>query len=136
MLSSVVLHAVFGALPTIPRYLECFSSTTCSLTSLNHITVVLVFFSFCAITFAGHFPESRFPGRLDILGHSHQIFHILAVATMLLLFRCMDVELSIKGSAFDIQSNPGHICASFIAILVLEAATYLYYISSLYKACL
>ncbi|RKP03323.1 hypothetical protein CXG81DRAFT_29326 [Caulochytrium protostelioides] len=41
-----------------------------------------------AVIYAARWPECIWPGRFDLVGHSHQIFHCLVVAAALVHYRC------------------------------------------------
>lgn len=132
MLAAVTLHGVFVGMPVIIRYVECLLSPECSLQSLNHITLALLGLGLCAVTFAGNCPESWLPGCFDILGHGHQIFHVLSVIVMLLEVRIIDIEININGSVRELQPDLLHICVAFVTLLALEAATLAYHVHLLH----
>lgn len=83
-LGSGSFHTVFGGLPVLSRYFNCFFNSTCSLSSLNHLTYYLIAFALSIFFFSSHLPEKRFPGHFDIIGQGHQIFHVfITIATYL-----------------------------------------------------
>ena len=73
------LQAIINAAPFLPRYVTCYKESECSLSSMNYFTVIQAVFVLEAVAFAAHQPEKTWPGRFDIVGHGHQIFHMLIV---------------------------------------------------------
>lgn len=61
----------------IPRYIDCYYDNECSMFSLNHIVLVYLLFVLQAVFFASHIPERFYPGKFDIVGQGHQIFHVV-----------------------------------------------------------
>jgi hypothetical protein len=55
--------AIFTSLPMVGRYTDCWEEEGCSLHSLNHISVVFLFFALDGLLYAAHCPERWFPGR-------------------------------------------------------------------------
>jgi predicted membrane channel-forming protein YqfA (hemolysin III family) len=73
------IQALINMAPFVTRYEICFSNENCSMTSLNHLTLIQIVFILEAVTFAAHQPEKTWPGKFDIVGHGHQIFHVLII---------------------------------------------------------
>lgn len=70
----------------IPRYVNCFRHPTCQLTSLNHHSYVVGFITASVFFFSSHLPDKLVPGKVDIIGQGHQIFHVLCTIGTLLQF--------------------------------------------------
>jgi predicted membrane channel-forming protein YqfA (hemolysin III family) len=47
-----------------------------------------------AILYVSHFPESIFPGRFDMIGSSHQIFHLAAFSTTWFQFKAIESDIN------------------------------------------
>lgn len=47
--------------------------------SLIHHMGHMTFFIVAAVFFGSHIPERWYPGKFDLIGHSHQIFHVFIV---------------------------------------------------------
>ena len=47
--------------------------------SLTHVTVQGAFYIIGAVIYACRIPEKHFPGTFDVIGSSHQIFHVCVV---------------------------------------------------------
>lgn len=61
----------------LARYYDCFIDNKCTLSSLNHHTTVAIYILSSVVFFSSHIPEKYFPGKFDIFGQGHQIFHVL-----------------------------------------------------------
>ena len=83
MLAGLTVQSAVNFFPVSSRYIRCFQDDDCPASSLNHINIALLVFLLQAITFAAHQPEKTWPGKFDILGHGHQIFHVFVVVNML-----------------------------------------------------
>ncbi|KAK3106379.1 hypothetical protein FSP39_018838 [Pinctada imbricata] len=69
---------IFDCIPIIMRLLYC-DSTECKLASqLNHGRQ-FAFAVIAAFLYISHIPERLQPGKFDIIGHSHQLFHISSI---------------------------------------------------------
>ena len=84
MLGGMTVQALVNFFPAVPRYNHCMQDDTCSISSLNHITIISIVFLLQAIAFAAHQPEKTWPGKFDVVGHGHQVFHVLIVVNMFL----------------------------------------------------
>ncbi|ESO94297.1 hypothetical protein LOTGIDRAFT_189606 [Lottia gigantea] len=81
-LGSFALPYVYDSIPIVYRLLFC-SKTECALTSHPLLARQFIFAFFSAFLYATHLPERLRPGQFDIIGHSHQLFHISSIlATM------------------------------------------------------
>lgn len=78
-ISGMGIQALINIAPFVARYITCYMDETCSMWSLNHLTIVQIVFLLEALTFVAHQPEKTWPGKFDIVGHGHQIFHVLIV---------------------------------------------------------
>ena len=128
MIAGVLCQAVVVSLPTVSRFLDCFLHPTCDLRQLNHLTLVFALLILCAITFAGHMPESIWPGHFDVLGHGHQWFHVIVVLAMWTQVWAIDIDVSVMHAA-DELNNPGPVklATSLLALVALETATFVYF---------
>ncbi|XP_077383541.1 membrane progestin receptor delta isoform X1 [Festucalex cinctus] len=75
-----VVPFIFDSLPIFYRLLLCCGGR-CSPSEalLSHVYQLTLAFLTCFL-FASHLPERLAPGRFDYFGHSHQLFHVCAVA--------------------------------------------------------
>jgi predicted membrane channel-forming protein YqfA (hemolysin III family) len=98
-LAMMIVHASIGIVPLIPRYLACYRESTCAISSLNHVTSAVVVTSILPAFYVNTFPECLCPGRFDIVGQSHQIFHVLGTVSEILTLRAAhrDVDMKVVG---------------------------------------
>nr|KAG5701193.1 hypothetical protein BaRGS_023302 [Batillaria attramentaria] len=125
LVSLMAGNAVFLALPMMCRYAECLRDEDCSLASLHHITIVFLFFAMDGLCFAAHCPERWFPGRFDVWGHSHQLFHLLVIMTQQLQFHAQHVDIVQLQQSTHVSPSFTAIFSSFLVLMVAEAVTLL-----------
>ena len=68
----------FISFPLMCRILLC-EAPECSWSALFYLKRHFTFAFISAVLFATHVPERLYPGRFDIIGHSHQLFHLCSV---------------------------------------------------------
>ena len=71
------LMGACAGLPYILRLWNCWWDTDCEMTNLAHHTSWLWIVGVSVFFFSSHFPETLFPGKFNIIGQGHQLFHIL-----------------------------------------------------------
>ncbi|KAL5010834.1 hypothetical protein ScPMuIL_013139 [Solemya velum] len=74
-LSAFALPYVYDSVPVIGRLLLC-TPEECALSSQLPHARQFIFAITAAFLYATHIPERLNPGKFDIIGHSHQLFHI------------------------------------------------------------
>ncbi|KAH9515436.1 Membrane progestin receptor beta [Bulinus truncatus] len=126
MMAGVATHGFFAATPMFSRYSQCLSDPDCSLTSLNHLSIFLIITALCALSFGVQVPESILPGTFDVIGHGHQIFHILAVMGMMAMIRAMDIDINEVGTGEYLDPRLLHIALALVVLLVLEVTVLMY----------
>ncbi|XP_045187985.2 membrane progestin receptor beta-like [Mercenaria mercenaria] len=128
------IQALINMAPFATRYETCFDDESCSMSSLNHLTLIQIVFILEAIAFAAHQPEKTWPGKFDIVGHGHQIFHVLIICNH--VFQLDAVYADHKNDLLA-HSKPNclHIFVIMVALYVLEGIT-LYFIAKLVPKCL
>lgn len=76
------LPCIYSTIPIIYRLLFGSEQDT-ELTSSYYHFLSLVLMYLAGFLYGTHFPERMFPGSFDIVGHSHQLFHVTGIlATM------------------------------------------------------
>ncbi|XP_076462596.1 membrane progestin receptor alpha-B-like isoform X2 [Babylonia areolata] len=125
MVSVLGAKAVFLAWPMVDRYMDCWRDEACSLSSLNHISIVFVFFALDGLSFLAHAPERWWPGRFDLWGHGHQWFHACTVLTQLLQLRALHVDLVALDRGYHAATSLDVVSmgASFLALAGANALT-------------
>ena len=68
----------FVSIPIMHRIILC-SAEECGWFALLYHKRQFVFGFLAAFLYGTHMPERLFPGRFDIIGHSHQLFHVCSV---------------------------------------------------------
>jgi predicted membrane channel-forming protein YqfA (hemolysin III family) len=124
----VGVFIVYGVLVTIPvghRYWVCFNDTVCSLSSLNHLSVIYIMFLLTGFTFGSHLPELIFPGIFDIVGHSHQLFHVVSTSTQILQIHTAHNEISKRDYHHGNPDLNFLLCSTFV-LLVCQILSLLY----------
>ena len=105
------------ALNSVPfswRYYTCVVDKECHISSLNHITTFLVMFVLVALLFSWRQPERTWPGRFDIVGGSHQLFHIAVILAQI-------SEMSALYT--DFQTGANHHCHPNVREIQAEIGT-------------
>ncbi|XP_052769127.1 membrane progestin receptor alpha-like [Mya arenaria] len=123
---SIFIQALSNVIPWFPRYISCFNDVDCSLSSLNHITVVCVSFTLMTITFVLHQPEKSWPGKFDIYGQSHQIFHVIATVTQSLQFYALYIDYTHKVNSH-CQPNLNKLGAHILLLNISCILTLIYF---------
>jgi len=123
---SICIQGFSNMIPWFPRYVNCFASETCSLTSLNHVAAVIASFTLMTLTFVFHQPEKTWPGRFDIFGQSHQIFHVFVILTQSLQLHALHVD-HVSGANAHCKPDPTWIAMCIIALNVSCILTLVYF---------
>lgn len=128
------IQAIINMAPFAPRYVQCFYDETCSMTSLNHLTAIQIVFVLEALTFTAHQPEKTWPGKFDIVGHGHQIFHVLIVLNHVIQLDAiyMDHKAGITGHS---EPNVPMVFVVMIIMYVMKSLT-LWYLCRYVPGCL
>ncbi|XP_033738199.1 membrane progestin receptor beta-like [Pecten maximus] len=108
------------------RYKDCWLDDACSLSTLNHHTSVFIVALVSVFFFSSHFPERLFPGKFDIVGQGHQIFHVLCVAGTLLEFKAAYIDIqtySDKIRAEKVQPDTSAMFTAMITYGILSLTT-------------
>jgi len=128
-------QAMVNVAPFAPKYVDCLKDdASCPWTSVNYTTIITLVFFVAAFLFAAHQPEKTWPGKFDIFGHGHQIFHVFIIVNHVLQ---MDVVYIDHVTGYNRHGEP-----NFAAIVLLMAALYaaevltLAYLKRYVPACL
>ena len=73
------IFTIYGLFVLIPIIHFANSKGIKNLDFLKYIILELITLVGGAIIFATRIPECYYPGKFDLIGHSHQIFHIMVV---------------------------------------------------------
>ena len=103
-----------NSIPFSWRYYTCMIDQNCHISSLNHVTYVILMFFIVALLFMLRQPEKTWPGKFDIIGGSHQLFHIAVIFAQ-------TVELSALYTDFLSGSNQH--CQPNVLEILIELGT-------------
>ena len=124
-LAGMGTQAVLNVAPFVPRYISCYHDDTCQMSSLNHLTLITVIFVLEAVAFAAHQPERTWPGKFDIFGHGHQIFHVSIVLNHILQLNAI---YSDHKDGLTAHTNPDiwYISSNMAIMLILDVVSLMY----------
>ncbi|XP_050411803.1 membrane progestin receptor beta [Patella vulgata] len=127
MIVPYVIYAVWVSTPIIFRYRRCFYDNGCSLTSLNHISLVYCLFILTAAVYSTHLPEKWRPGNYDNIGQSHQTFHYCSLATIVMQLVAIRIDIEqgqSQHSVFNFRSG----LMGFIIFFNINTLIIIYYL--------
>ncbi|OWF35912.1 membrane progestin receptor beta-like [Mizuhopecten yessoensis] len=113
--------SVFGLV--IVRYWDCWLNDACTMSSLNHHTRVFMVSTISVFFFSSHLPERVFPGKFDIVGQGHQVFHVLCVVGTLLEFWAAYTDLETYSSKLKVEPDTSGIVTAMVTYGVLSLIT-------------
>ncbi|ESP01993.1 hypothetical protein LOTGIDRAFT_74595, partial [Lottia gigantea] len=94
--SACLLSTISMLYPLLCTYYECFNDTACHISSLNHLGLMYVFLFLSTVAYLAHQPEMSNLGMCDIVGHSHQWFHVFVFCTILAQYNAMEKEIDLN----------------------------------------
>ncbi|ODV58145.1 hemolysin III family protein [Ascoidea rubescens DSM 1968] len=74
-----VLFGLSGLFPVVSSFVKIGYAETWNRAQLNYIFLEAFLYIFGAFLYAARIPERFWPGKFDLYGHSHQLFHFLVV---------------------------------------------------------
>ena len=102
----------------VPRYLSCYYDPLCQLTSMNHHTYVVIFVLLSVFFYSSRLPDKLLLGKVDIVGQSHQLFHVSSVMGTLLQFDCIAWD-SNHHATINMAPDPRSLLVAMISYLTL-----------------
>ncbi|XP_052076623.1 membrane progestin receptor alpha-like [Mytilus californianus] len=105
------LHAILLSATVARKYWLLLNGNHQYLASITNYNWIYLSFILVGVSYGCHLPEVFLPGMFDIIGQSHQIFHIFATLTQILQIRAVHFEIS-EGNA-----SYGHLSLSSLFIL-------------------
>ncbi|VDP93375.1 unnamed protein product [Echinostoma caproni] len=119
----VVLWA-YLAIPVIWRALHCEhwfphndSSTECA--SMYYWMLEFGSAIIAGMLYVSHFPEKYFPGKFDIFGHSHQIFHVFGASGAFNQYRALKVDFQERQEILRQLSHSPSLVLSLLCISIV-----------------
>ena len=119
------LQGLLNVAPFVPWYINCFYEETCEMAALHHLTLICVVFVLEAVAFAAHQPEKTWPGKFDIVGHGHQIFHVLIVVNHVLQLNAVYSDYK-AGIVTHSDPSVTYILSFLVGMIVLQFLTLKY----------
>ncbi|XP_050403763.1 membrane progestin receptor alpha-B [Patella vulgata] len=132
MVSGCFAHTLWLLIPIFARYYYCIVDTSCSVLSLNHLVAMYICLMATSVAYVAHQPEKSNPGAFDIIGHSHQIFHIFVFFTILAQFNAMTYELGMTKSVNE-DLTVNHVYTVHIILIVMEITAVIFLLPQLNK---
>jgi predicted membrane channel-forming protein YqfA (hemolysin III family) len=120
------IHHVLYASPIYYRLLTDYTSQSEQVRAIvvsKHLSVAVTF-GISVAFFATHLPEKWYPGKFDIFGYSHSLFHATVIATVLLQFDVAAYELAnrdLSGVAFKGLARQWSLFFYLFAVLSADA---------------
>jgi hypothetical protein len=84
---------------------------------------VYILFVLQAFFFASHLPEKLFPGKFDILGQGHQIFHVLSTVCQCAQFHAIYHEIE-TGHASHGNPDLPHLVFSTLVLIAVKLVSF------------
>ncbi|XP_006009425.1 membrane progestin receptor beta [Latimeria chalumnae] len=110
--------------PIAHRVISCHAAG-CSDEAVWYHTCQILFFLAGAYFFSCPVPERFFPGRCDIVGHGHQLFHVLLALCTLSQLEAVFLDYRNRRQAFTARHRPDAVwlgCVSFVVLVLCSAA--------------
>ncbi|KAA3670919.1 uncharacterized protein DEA37_0007468 [Paragonimus westermani] len=95
------------------HYGDCVSMYYWILQFMSAVTAGLLYVS--------HFPERWFPGRFDLFGHSHQIFHVFGASGAYNQYRALRVDLRERSPGLLLNHSPSFPLCLLCVVIVMFA---------------
>ena len=107
-----------NSVPFTWRYYKCMVDHECHISSLNHVTLSLAMFAVVAVLFVLRQPERTWPGRFDIIGGSHQLFHVASTIAQISELSALHTDF-LTGANDHCSPNIPEILAEISAIAII-----------------
>ncbi|KAF7688015.1 membrane progestin receptor gamma-B isoform X1 [Silurus meridionalis] len=87
---------LFDNIPLFYRIFLCVGEG-CTANEANSLHVYHIFLAFLTgFLFATHLPERLAPGRFDLIGHSHQLFHVCGVIATHFQMQAIQMDMAVR----------------------------------------
>lgn len=120
---SGVIYFIFIAVLLVPRFFTCVLRPNCQMSTLGHVAGLGILLISMGAMYSFLFPERFWPGRFDLIGHSHQMFHVIATMAQIIQIKGVVVDVQIHGSdvAYDIsEPNMAALYRSLYVLLFVD----------------
>ena len=129
------LPYAFGSVPMIYRILGC-DESECTQRALRLHSFQLLFAALSTLIYMAHIPERLWPGRFDIIGHSHQFFHVFTIVAVYLQVNGLTLDMLDRRDelvACDATPTPVASLTLMLAVLLIDVIVLHFFISQLYQ---
>lgn len=135
-LGAFVIIWAYLAIPVFWRAFNCnnwipYNNTT-ECTSIYYWMLQFVSAIVAGLLYVSHFPERWFPGKFDIFGHSHQIFHIFGASGAFNQYRALKVDFQQRREVLRQLSHSPSLILSLLCITTVVFANFIIF-SNFYK---
>ncbi|XP_063417622.1 membrane progestin receptor alpha-B-like [Mytilus trossulus] len=113
------LHAILMSATVARKYWLSLNGNNEYLASITNYNWIYLYFILGGLSYSCHSPEVFFPGMFDIIGQSHQIFHIFATLTQILQIRAVRFEISKGNAPYGHPSLPSFFILSTISLGII-----------------
>lgn len=113
------LHGVLISSTVAGKYWRYVHGDVTNTTSLWRYNWIYLTFTLEALAYACHVPELLFPGSFDIIGQSHQMFHVIATITQTLQINAVHYEIE-QGNVSYVDQNSSKLGVSTVLLFVVS----------------
>ena len=118
-IATIGCHIIFVSLPVIPNYIRYFNGDKSYASFVSQYNFLLLLILLIGVMYTSHVPEVFFPGVFDIVGTSHQVFHVLVTITQTLQIQFVHSELASGRGAYASPSNGAQLIVSSLVLLLI-----------------
>ena len=122
MIACLTFHAVLLTATVARKYWLFLNGDTRYTMSIANYNWIYFMFFLQAMSYGSHLPEIFFPGVFDIIGQSHQIFHVVATSTQILQINAMHFEISNGNSSYG-DPSLSFLAISAITLIIADLCT-------------
>jgi len=115
--------SLFTVFPLISRFVLCklVPSNSCPVGSFNHFKQCAIYFAFGGLIYSTRVPERFMSGLFDVIGQSHNLFHVLSALGTWHLFSALNVDMNERREALLASPLPFTELAIMFTVLGLVA---------------
>ena len=122
MMVCLTFHAVLLTATVARKYWLFLNGDTRYTISIANYNWIYIMFFLQAMSYGSHLPELFRPGVFDIIGQSHQIFHVVATSTQISQTNAMYYEIS-NGNCSYGDPSLSFLAISAITLIIADLCT-------------
>ena len=134
-ISAFALPYIYDSAPVIYRIAYC-AGAECYTPALYPHTYQFIFGALATIVYVAHVPERFVPGRFDIVGHSHQFFHVFTIVSAYLQMSGLMLDMRDRRHELlnaDVTPAPLTSVSLMLGVLMFDACVLRHFIRALYR---